>query len=76
MSEIIYRMNPANCGSCSSTSQGLCEINCLSNAIKWVESFGEYVPKIDTDACAKCGMCYSVCSFDAVDKYIDNKLQR
>jgi len=56
---ITYRVIPDNCTGCM-----VCARNCASDAIS-----GEklQVHEIDPSLCIRCGLCYTVCNFDAIE---------
>jgi NADH:ubiquinone oxidoreductase subunit F (NADH-binding)/(2Fe-2S) ferredoxin/NAD-dependent dihydropyrimidine dehydrogenase PreA subunit len=55
---ITYRIDPQNCTGCTACARN-CPVSCISG-----ERNQTHV--IDQDVCIKCGMCHSVCNFDAV----------
>jgi NADH:ubiquinone oxidoreductase subunit F (NADH-binding)/(2Fe-2S) ferredoxin/NAD-dependent dihydropyrimidine dehydrogenase PreA subunit len=55
---ITYRIDPQNCTGCTACARN-CPVSCISGERKQTHV-------IDQDVCIKCGMCHSVCNFDAV----------
>jgi NADH:ubiquinone oxidoreductase subunit F (NADH-binding)/(2Fe-2S) ferredoxin/NAD-dependent dihydropyrimidine dehydrogenase PreA subunit len=55
---ITYTIDPVNCTGCTACARN-CPVACISGERKQTHV-------IDQDRCIKCGMCYSVCNFDAV----------
>jgi NADH:ubiquinone oxidoreductase subunit F (NADH-binding)/(2Fe-2S) ferredoxin/NAD-dependent dihydropyrimidine dehydrogenase PreA subunit len=55
---ITYSIDPVNCTGCTACAKN-CPVACISGERKQTHV-------IDQDRCIKCGMCYSVCNFDAV----------
>jgi NADH:ubiquinone oxidoreductase subunit F (NADH-binding)/(2Fe-2S) ferredoxin/Pyruvate/2-oxoacid:ferredoxin oxidoreductase delta subunit len=55
---ITYEIIPENCNGCM-----VCLRNCTTNAINGAK---REVHTIDTELCSRCGICMSVCKFDAV----------
>jgi NADH-quinone oxidoreductase subunit F len=55
---ITYEIVPENCNGCM-----VCLRNCTTNAISGAK---REVHTIDTELCSRCGICMSVCKFDAV----------
>ncbi len=55
---ITYSIDPVNCTGCTACAKN-CPVACISGERKKTHV-------IDQDRCIKCGMCYSVCNFDAV----------
>jgi len=56
---LTYTIDPDNCTGCT-----LCARNCPTEAISGKV---KETHKIDQDLCIKCGNCYDVCNFDAVN---------
>jgi len=57
---ITYHINPDKCNGC-----GLCKRNCSVDAITGGK---KEVHVLNTETCIKCGKCYDVCRFGAVEK--------
>ncbi|MDZ7725632.1 MAG: NADH-quinone oxidoreductase subunit NuoF [candidate division KSB1 bacterium] len=57
---IRYEINPDKCTGCTLCARR-CPVSCISGERKKVHV-------IDQEACIKCGECYNVCKFDAVDR--------
>jgi len=55
---ITYRIDPEKCTGCTACAKN-CPADCISGQRKQTHV-------IDQQHCIKCGMCYSVCNFDAV----------
>lgn len=55
---ITYEIIPENCNGCM-----VCLRNCTTSAIHGAK---KEVHTIDTELCSRCGICMSVCKFDAV----------
>ncbi len=55
---ITYEIVPENCNGCM-----VCLRNCTTNAISGAK---QEVHTINTELCSRCGICMSVCKFDAV----------
>jgi NADH:ubiquinone oxidoreductase subunit F (NADH-binding)/(2Fe-2S) ferredoxin/Pyruvate/2-oxoacid:ferredoxin oxidoreductase delta subunit len=55
---ITYSIDPVNCTGCTACAKN-CPVACISGERKQTHV-------IDQEKCIKCGMCYSVCNFDAV----------
>jgi Na+-translocating ferredoxin:NAD+ oxidoreductase RNF subunit RnfB len=57
---IIYVIDKDNCTGCTLCARN-CPTSCISGEAKKVH-------EIDQERCIKCGMCFTVCNFDAVRK--------
>jgi NADH:ubiquinone oxidoreductase subunit F (NADH-binding)/(2Fe-2S) ferredoxin/NAD-dependent dihydropyrimidine dehydrogenase PreA subunit len=55
---ITYSIDPENCTGCTACAKN-CPVDCIAGERKQAHV-------IDQQICIKCGMCYSVCNFDAV----------
>ena len=55
---ITYSIDPENCTGCTACAKN-CPVDCISGERKQPHV-------IDQQKCIKCGMCFSVCNFDAV----------
>jgi len=55
---ITYSIDPENCTGCMACAKN-CPVACISGERKQTHV-------INQEKCIKCGMCYSVCNFDAV----------
>jgi len=55
---ITYSIDPENCTGCTACAKN-CPVACISGERKQTHV-------INQEKCIKCGMCYSVCNFDAV----------
>jgi NADH:ubiquinone oxidoreductase subunit F (NADH-binding)/Pyruvate/2-oxoacid:ferredoxin oxidoreductase delta subunit len=55
---ITYTIDAENCTGCTACAKN-CPVACISGERKQTHVIAQ-------DACIKCGMCYSVCNFDAV----------
>jgi NADH:ubiquinone oxidoreductase subunit F (NADH-binding)/(2Fe-2S) ferredoxin/Pyruvate/2-oxoacid:ferredoxin oxidoreductase delta subunit len=55
---ITYSIDPENCTGCTACARN-CPVSCISGERKQTHV-------INQELCIKCGMCYSVCNFDAV----------
>jgi len=56
---IKYSINADNCTGCTLCARN-CPVDAISGAVKQVH-------KIDQSKCIKCGICYEVCNFEAVE---------
>ncbi len=58
---LTYSIIPEKCTGCTLCAIK-CPVNCISGEKKELHT-------IDQEACIKCGQCYDVCKFEAVEKY-------
>jgi ferredoxin len=59
---ISYQIKDENCTACM-----LCVKNCPTEAITGGKA-KEEPPTLNADKCIKCGICYEVCNYDAVER--------
>ena len=57
---IQYRINPETCIGCTVCGRN-CPVECITGTRKVAHA-------IDQDRCVKCGQCFEVCRFDAVER--------
>ncbi len=58
---LSYSIIPGKCTGCTLCAIK-CPVNCISGEKKGLHT-------IDQEACIRCGQCYDVCNFEAVEKY-------